>query len=261
MQLRRVMLSRIQFLFLSFALSWYIYQMLPVAFSVAVQGDNEEELDVRIISFHYVPELDHALAQFNTVFWDARDSISLRKLIDREQLALGLTVLEIGTGTGLISLCCVRHGAIQVVATDINPRAVANAQYNAELLQLADKLDVRCVRPDRPGAYSVIGDREKFDLIISNPPWEDAVPSNVSEFAFYDAEFQLLDSILRGLDGHLTDDGRALLLYGCVTAIDQLVERAAKYNLVVTQLDDRQLSSLPELFLPGMLLDVRRQPP
>mgnify|MGYP002528033829 CR=1 FL=1 len=79
-------------------------------------------------------------------------------------------------------------------------------------------------RPPRSTLFPYTTLFRSFDLIISNPPWEDAVPSNVSEFAFYDAEFQLLDSILRGLDGHLTDDGRALLLYGCVTAIDQLVE-------------------------------------
>ncbi|MEO1970975.1 MAG: 50S ribosomal protein L11 methyltransferase [Pirellulaceae bacterium] len=248
------MLTRIQLPVLTLCLSWCIYQTLP---SVTVK-EREEKLDVHIVSFHHVPELESKLAQFNTVFWDARDSESLRKLIGDGKIASGLSVLEIGTGTGIISLCCLRHGAARVVATDINPRAVANAKYNAERLGLFAHLDVRRVAAGRPGAYSVIGDGEKFDLIISNPPWEDAVPRKVSEFAVYDTEFQLLDSILRELDRHLTGEGRALLVYGCVTAIDQLVERAGKYELKVTQLDDRDLTVLPELFLPGMLLEVRR---
>ena len=36
-------------------------------------------------------------------------------------------------------------------------------------------LDVRQVDADRPSAFAVIKAGEKFDLVISNPPWEDGV--------------------------------------------------------------------------------------
>ena len=42
--------------------------------------------------------------------------------------------LEIGTGTGILGILCLQNGADEVVATDINPAAVANARYNAAML-------------------------------------------------------------------------------------------------------------------------------
>lgn len=40
------------------------------------------------------------------------------------------SVLEVGTGTGIISIACARAGA-RVTATDINPDAIKNARQNA----------------------------------------------------------------------------------------------------------------------------------
>lgn len=45
------------------------------------------------------------------------------------------SLLEIGTGTGIISIFCAKKGA-KVVATDVVPEAVANARANAERYNL-----------------------------------------------------------------------------------------------------------------------------
>ncbi|MCA8996082.1 MAG: 50S ribosomal protein L11 methyltransferase, partial [Planctomycetaceae bacterium] len=69
-----------------------------------------------------VDDFDQRLALFPTVFWDPRDSFSLRDLIRETDLVQDKTILEIGTGSGLISLCCLKAGASHVVATDVNPQ-------------------------------------------------------------------------------------------------------------------------------------------
>ena len=97
----------------------------------------------KIKQWGYIDELPRAIAQFETVFWEPQDTVSLRKLIRDSPLVRGKRILEIGTGTGLVTLCCLRAGAAEVVATDINPVAVANARYNAMLLGVEDRLDVR----------------------------------------------------------------------------------------------------------------------
>ena len=206
-----------------------------------------------------VEDLPENIAVFRTVFWEPQDTTSLRTLIRTSPLVNGKTVLEIGTGSGLVALCCLQAGAKQVVATDINPMAVANAKYNARLLGVDERIDVRLVSETEPGAYSVIGDTERFDIIISNPPWEDATPNTIGAYALYDNNFALMRSMLAGLPNHLKPDGKALLAYGCVAAIKTIEELGDEYDLAVEILDDRDLDSLPEVFLPGMLLSVTRK--
>ena len=206
-----------------------------------------------------VDDLPENIAVFRTVFWEPQDTTSLRALIRTSPLVKDKTVLEIGTGSGLVALCCLQAGAEKVVATDINPMAVANAKYNARLLGVDERIDVRLVSETEPGAYAVIRGTERFDIIISNPPWEDATPNTIGEYALYDSDFALMRSMLAGLHDHLKPDGKALLAYGCVAAIKTIVELGGEFDLAVKILDDRDLDSLSEVFLPGMLLSVTRK--
>ena len=226
-----------------------IKQSLPVGTSVEVIGRWQVE------------DFDKDMVQFATVFWEAEDSVSLRKLIRETNLVRGKRVLEIGTGTGLISLCCLQAGARTVVATDINPQAVANARFNwfqLEIPQTTENFDVRLVDADNSGAFAVIASDEQFDVIISNPPWEDGEVQKVEDYAFIDTHFELLESILSGLDQHLTANGEAYLAYGCVDAIREIYRRAERHGLQVEKLDERELDNLENLFLPGMLLKITR---
>lgn len=196
------------------------------------------------------------LTVFETVFWEPRDTTSLRELIRDTQLVENKRVLEIGTGSGLVSLCCLQAGAKHAVATDVNSNAVMNADYNAEMLELHDRLETRLVPLDNMSAFAAIGKGERFDLIISNPPWEDQPPTSIDEYALYDEGFRLLDSLLSDLEQHLEPKGRCFLAYGNVTAIRAVINTAPKYDLNVQIRDDRNLDELPENFLPGMLLEV-----
>ena len=75
------------------------------------------------------------------------------------------------------------------------------------------------------GAYVVLSPTERFDVIISNPPWEDASPKSWSEYALYDPGFQLMESILAGFAQHAKPGGKLMLAYGCVDAILAVQER------------------------------------
>jgi methylase of polypeptide subunit release factors len=71
--------------------------------------------------------------------------------------------LDLGTGSGILSLGAARHSDV-VVATDLNARAVACARFNARLnaIENIEALAGDCFAP-------VAGRR--FDLILSNPPF------------------------------------------------------------------------------------------
>ena len=203
-----------------------------------------------------VDYLDGRVARFHTVFWEPKDTTSLRQRIFLSDVFRDREILEIGTGSGLISLCCLQVGASRVVATDINPNAIENARFNARQRGYLDRFELRLVRESSPGAFAVIPAGEKFDYVISNPPWEDGVPNQVDDYAYYDPGFRLLDSLLAELEDRLKPGGCALLAYGCVSAIRAVYETAPRYGLRVETLDDRNLDELEEVFLPGMLLRV-----
>ena len=231
-----------------------------LALAIGCQTKYREDLDYSY-SVQQTWDLDQLnsgeIVQFESVFWEPDDSVSLRKLIVEDSIAADRDVLEIGTGTGIISILCLQNDAAKVVSTDINPAAVANAQYNAAILCPNQNLDVRLVGKTNPGAFAVIQDAERFDLIISNPPWEDGVVVKPADHAFYDPDFNLMDSLLDGLPQHLAPGGRCLLAYGHVPAIKRLRQEALQRGYEFKILDDRDLDSLPKDFLPGMLIEIR----
>jgi methylase of polypeptide subunit release factors len=73
------------------------------------------------------------------------------------------SVLDLGTGSGGASLLLARH-AERVVATDINPRALALAAFNVALNGAA-KVELRQGDLFAPVAG------QRFDLVVANPPF------------------------------------------------------------------------------------------
>jgi len=75
-----------------------------------------------------------------------------------------VSVLDIGTGSGALAICiALGRPQAQVTALDISEDALAVARGNAERLGA----QVRFVRSD----YFVAVAGERFDLIVSNPPY------------------------------------------------------------------------------------------
>ncbi len=55
----------------------------------------------------------------------------------------GEDVIDVGSGSGVLSFVAARLGAARVYGTEVNERAVACAQRNAEALGLADRVEFR----------------------------------------------------------------------------------------------------------------------
>lgn len=249
--IRAVLLPSLSLMLLGVALVATLTRKCPVAERTFTSKQKSV-----IRSWEYVDGFPEKIAVFQTVFWEPRDTNSLRELIETTDLVRGKAVLEIGTGSGLVSLCCLRAGAAKVVATDVNQRAIENAQYNANAIGMGDRLEARLVPISSPSAFATLNPAETFDVIVSNPPWENAQPRTIDEYALYDSDFQLLRSILTGARECLNPGGRLLLAYGSRDAVQTLERLAAGYGLRVERLDDRALLDLPEVFIPGMLLEV-----
>ncbi|MGW2771976.1 methyltransferase [Streptomyces olivaceoviridis] len=113
------------------------------------------------------------------------------------------TAFDLGTGTGVLAAVLARRGINRVVATDINPRALACARENAHQLALTDRIEV-----SGPGLFP----EGRADLIVCNPPWLPAHPTSPIEQGVYDPDSTMLHSFLAGLSAHLRPGGEGWLI-------------------------------------------------
>jgi len=171
-------------------------------------SDSKIDALIKESESQYVEELSQEIAIFDNVAFGL--GLPLRKYLSENQNVKGKTILDLGAGSGILSLIALDSGARKSVATEINQYAVANTVYNAERLGFTDKMEVRLVSMDQQGAYSVIDENERFDLIVSNPPHGIEPPKDIYEYSYADPRLAFLRSILEGLKGHLTPNGKGV---------------------------------------------------
>lgn len=143
-------------------------------------------------------------------------STSLAQLTVRHPVA---TALDLGTGCGVQALHLARH-ADRVVATDVNPRALAMARFNAALNGVADRVEVR------EGSLFAPVHRERFDLVTTNPPFVISPGSAPGEpvLVYRDSDLpgdQVVEDVVRGSAEHLAPDGWCQVLASWAIRRDQ----------------------------------------
>ena len=126
-------------------------------------------------------------------------------LIAKAPLPAGAQALafDVGTGTGVIAALLARRGVRQVVATDLDPRAIACATENVARLGFAGQ--VRVVAAD-------MFPEGRAALVVCNPPWVPTPANAAIERAVYDPGSAMLRAFLDGLAAHLAPGGEGWLV-------------------------------------------------
>lgn len=130
------------------------------------------------------------------------DNLTIRRPIDREG-PLG-RVLDLGTGCGYHALLAASH-AREVVGTDLNPRAIEFARLNAALNSITNVTW-------RVGSFYEPVEHERFDLIISNPPFVIAPETAHIYRSAGQAGDQTVEVVVRGAAARLAEGGVAQFL-------------------------------------------------
>ena len=103
--------------------------------------------------------------------------------------------LDLGTGSGAIAVTlCTENKSLSGVATDVSPRALAVAKTNALELGVQDRLNFV-----NSNWFAEIN--ERFELIISNPPYIRAGTTLMADVAKYDPGLALFGG-RDGLDAY-----------------------------------------------------------
>lgn len=110
---------------------------------------------------------------------------------------------DIGTGTGVIAALLAKRGMAQVIATDMDERAIVCATENIQRLALQKQVDV--IKAD-------LFPSGRADLIVCNPPWLPASANSRLDHAIYDPDSCMLKGFLNGLAEHLEAGGEGWLI-------------------------------------------------
>lgn len=136
----------------------------------------------------------------------------------------GKSVLDIGTGTGILAVYAALNGASTVTAVDIDPNALANAQENVVLHGLQDKVQVL-----HSNVFDAI--TSKYDLILANLPILGAVWNDLTG-----PVSKVYERFLNEYNDYLTGPtGRALMGFASFGDLDRVKGMIARSPQLVSQ--------------------------
>lgn len=132
----------------------------------------------------------------------------------------GKSVLELGAGSGMISIRCAKRGA-EVTATDISGLAVKTVSANA----LRNEVSIEILQSDLFESLPA----KRYDLIIINPPYYPGIPKDEEGHAWYcGPEFEYFVRLFEGLAAYVSPESKVLMVLSEDCEIERIREIAAK---------------------------------
>jgi release factor glutamine methyltransferase len=136
----------------------------------------------------------------------------------------GKTVLEVGAGSGIISLYVARQGG-DVTATDISQRAIENIGLNAA----SNNVRLTIIKTD---LFENL--ERKYDWIVVNPPYYPREPSTEAEYAWNCGEnHEYFSRFFSGLAAHMTPHACAVMVLSDVCDLKTIARIAAENNFLL----------------------------
>lgn len=143
--------------------------------------------------------LDKEFLVYPDTFWPFADSLPL---VTHFRVEPGESVLDVGTGSGVIGIFACYGGAARVVGVDINPAAVRSATHNARMHGFADTMQVL-----QSDLFESLGD-ERFDVVTANLPFRNKPAHDVVAMSQWDTDFRTNTRFFEGVGRHLRPGGR-----------------------------------------------------
>lgn len=157
--------------------------------------------------------------------------------------------LDVGTGSGAIALSLVAEGiAGRAVGLDVSPEALMQAAANRGAADLSEeRVEFRVA--SRP-LWSSVSREERFDVIVSNPPYVkdremDELPAQITEFEPREAlaggadGLDVVREIVEGAHAYLRPGGALFLEIGADQgeAVERLLADAGAWRAVEIGMD------------------------
>lgn len=143
------------------------------------------------------------------------------------------TVLDIGTGTGIISLMMAQRTLAMITAIDIDNNAYIDASLNFQSSPWSDRLKVNHTSFQDFLSYNF----RKFDCIVCNPPYfnQHTKPTDNSRLIARHSDLLPFDELINGASSMLNKGGH----FSIIIPVDyerEIRSLAANYRLFVRRM-------------------------
>ncbi len=140
-----------------------------------------------------------------------------------------IKILDMGTGCGIQAITCKELGYNNILTADINKEAV----------KLLKKQKIKAIQSN---LFSKIPKKDKFDLIIYNPPYlpEDKYDNKADTTAGKQGH-ELIIKFLRQAKSHLKKEGTILLLFSSLSKPNVIKREAKKLGYKLNSLKKKRI--------------------
>ena len=205
--------------------TYYRYVYKP-AISMYLKTDSETRIDglkLKIFKGVFHPKFFFS----STYFYE---------FLNNKTLA-GKAFLEVGCGSGILSLLAFRKGA-HVTAVDVDPKAVENTSLNFRRNFNSRESDFRVLLSD---VFSAL-DMEVFDLIVINPPYYFRKVDMDAQLAWYCGENgEYFEKLFSQLRRHVHDFSQVYMILAENAEIRRIKEMAATHGIAFELADERKI--------------------
>lgn len=153
----------------------------------------------------------------------------------------GQDVLELGPGSGLVSIFVALRGANMITAADIHPDAVENTRMNFERHAIKN--------------YEVIVSdvfsglqKKKFDSIIFNLPYHNGIPKNNLEKGVIDSDYKTMKTFFSEAKQYLKKKGKLYVGFSRSGNTSMFIEQVEKNGLRIEMMTERNVWDDPIYF-------------
>lgn len=120
----------------------------------------------------------------------------------------GCSVLDMGSGSGVLGIGALRQGARRLVAVDSNQSAVANTRHNIRRLGYGNSAEVI-----QGHGFDALQRDQRFDLIILSPPYHDREAPDELSAACFDRGHGFLLHCMRECGHYLEERGKVAIVF------------------------------------------------
>ncbi|MEK6859802.1 MAG: HemK2/MTQ2 family protein methyltransferase, partial [Nanoarchaeota archaeon] len=150
-------------------------------------------------------------------------------ITDKNINIFNIKILDMGAGSGIQALVCRKLGFKNILAADINQKAVK-------------QLKKQKIKAIRSNLFSKINKKQKFDLIIFNPPYlpEDKYDKKQDTTAGKQG-YELIIRFLKQAKFHLNKEGTILLLFSSLSKPKIIIKKAKQLGYKLKPLNSKKL--------------------